>query len=648
MRPSALGTVGQQPTTPQRSDFSTSQRDGGILSAQPGTSTPQLRSTPPTAANIRATPTAGTPAKAPVSLRAHRGQLDSAEKPSLESAVKTLTSALDHVTAVALSTFVGDLATPQPASTAGTGASMSSTSARTTQHPTTTDRSLTNSAETAAGAAVGAARGVTSRGLNVAANAAGTAMEAVQGVGAAASSAMRNALVSGGTGNIPARQPESVSAAVRQSDAGHDSWSQFLRREARRPEYDVEGCYLDLTLLYGFLTMFSFLYPATAFLVLLVHHCYGAMLLQFLLSCRRPRVPKRSTLGTWQRCWELLSFVSVLFNCTLLLRQGSGGYGTAVEARSNTAQLEDRSNAFRVLILAAGLLISKVALMFLIDRLPGYIRRELASQRAAQAQLAARQRLQRFTELQQGLSGGGVNSAVAAALALAAGQWSPQRDNGGDDANTANSSPDGREEASPARMGTTAMQLPSTVGRAVDSAVDAGMNAAHTRTGIYGAEERRRSDNTEHRAAMDIEAEQQCRAQEGARNSSLSRLLDDQVTQKFAFEPLSLTLLVALPPLLQWLHVPFWLYIPVALVYFSYLSAEKARNDRKIAIGIVTDPHLVKLGKHCLHFALTTRCDAGTLLFLLSCCQNIHAVRFTVLCRSVELHLFMLLSSELL
>jgi hypothetical protein len=200
MRPSALGTVGQQPTTPQRSDFSTGQRAGGILSAQPGTSTPQLRSTPPTAANIRATPTAGTPAKAPVSLRAHRGQLDSAEKPSLESAVKTLTSALDHVTAVALSTFVGDLATPQPASTAGTGASMSSTSARTTQHPTTTDRSLTNSAETAAGAAVGAARGVARRALGVTAHAAGAAMGAVQGVGAAASSAVHDTLLGDGTG----------------------------------------------------------------------------------------------------------------------------------------------------------------------------------------------------------------------------------------------------------------------------------------------------------------------------------------------------------------------------------------------------------------------------------------------------------------
>lgn len=44
---------------------------------------------------------------------------------------------------------------------------------------------------------------------------------------------------------------------------------------------------------YGYLTMFAFLYPATAFLVLLVYHCYGWTLLDHLLRCRRPRVPKR-------------------------------------------------------------------------------------------------------------------------------------------------------------------------------------------------------------------------------------------------------------------------------------------------------------------------------------------------------------------
>ena len=99
---------------------------------------------------------------------------------------------------------------------------------------------------------------------------------------------------------------------------------------------------------------------------------------------------------------------------------------------------------------------------------------------------------------------------------------------------------------------------------------------------------------------LDVEAELQCRAQEAARDASITRLLQEQTTQKFGFDPVSLSLLVGLPALLQSLSVPVWAYFPVALLYFSYLSAEKQRNDRKMAIGIVSDPHLVKLGKFLL------------------------------------------------
>jgi hypothetical protein len=44
---------------------------------------------------------------------------------------------------------------------------------------------------------------------------------------------------------------------------------------------------------YGYLTFFAFLYPATPFLVLLVHQLYGGLLLQHLTHCRRPHVSKR-------------------------------------------------------------------------------------------------------------------------------------------------------------------------------------------------------------------------------------------------------------------------------------------------------------------------------------------------------------------
>ena len=76
----------------------------------------------------------------------------------------------------------------------------------------------------------------------------------------------------------------------------------------------------------------------------------------------------------------------------------------------------------------------------------------------------------------------------------------------------------------------------------------------------------------------------------------MAKLLEEQTSRKFGFEPLSLTLLVALPPLLQHVGAPLWLYGPAALLYFSYLQATKNRDDRKMAMGIVSDPTLVKLG----------------------------------------------------
>jgi hypothetical protein len=60
---------------------------------------------------------------------------------------------------------------------------------------------------------------------------------------------------------------------------------------------NISSC-LDLDRLsyvsqYGYLTFFAFLYPATPFLVLLVHQLYGALLLQHLSHCRRPHISKR-------------------------------------------------------------------------------------------------------------------------------------------------------------------------------------------------------------------------------------------------------------------------------------------------------------------------------------------------------------------
>jgi hypothetical protein len=225
-----------------------------------------------------------------------------------------------------------------------------------------------------------------------------------------------------------------------------------------------------------------------------------------------------------------------------------------------------------VLVVAAILVALKIAVILLVDEMPWYIRKELAAARAAQVQMSARQRLNRFTEA--------VQSRTQAAT-----DWSPQRDAGFLDI-----------VRSSAGILDVSHQLASGAKQRL------GMGHGAAQTPPHAAETPHESHHKSAHSYVDGEAEQQIKAQAAARDTAIARLLDEQTTQKFGFDPFSLSLLVGLPVLLPQLGVPAWAYLPVAVMYFSYLSAEKTRNDHKMAVGIVTDPHLVKLGMQQARF----------------------------------------------
>ena len=81
------------------------------------------------------------------------------------------------------------------------------------------------------------------------------------------------------------------------------------------------------------------------------------------------------------------------------------------------------------------------------------------------------------------------------------------------------------------------------------------------------------------------------------RDYHLSRLLQQLTTSPYTFNPFNMTLLTLLPALLHQLNISMWVYIPLAVLYFSYLQVAKDRNDRNFAIGIISDPNLIKFGK---------------------------------------------------
>ena len=70
--------------------------------------------------------------------------------------------------------------------------------------------------------------------------------------------------------------------------------------------------------------------------------------------------------------------------------------------------------------------------------------------------------------------------------------------------------------------------------------------------------------------------------------------LAGHATSKFGFNPLTVSLLLIVPPGLQVLGVSPWFYIPICATVLYYFQVQKDRQDRKAALGIVGDPDILR------------------------------------------------------
>jgi hypothetical protein len=78
------------------------------------------------------------------------------------------------------------------------------------------------------------------------------------------------------------------------------------------------------------------------------------------------------------------------------------------------------------------------------------------------------------------------------------------------------------------------------------------------------------------------------------RLSPTDRLVHETASP-FGFDPAHMMILICLPAALHYLQITPWLYIPLAVLFFGYLQTKKDRVDRKMAMGIVSDPTLLRL-----------------------------------------------------
>lgn len=71
--------------------------------------------------------------------------------------------------------------------------------------------------------------------------------------------------------------------------------------------------------------------------------------------------------------------------------------------------------------------------------------------------------------------------------------------------------------------------------------------------------------------------------------------LTSQYNSSFGFNPMTLSTIVLMPQILEKLSISHFYYIPIAMLFLSYLQNIKDSADRKASVGIVSDPAMIKV-----------------------------------------------------
>ncbi|KAK2918217.1 anoctamin-10 [Channa argus] len=127
--------------------------------------------------------------------------------------------------------------------------------------------------------------------------------------------------------------------------------------------------YIELLVQFGYLSLFSCVYPLTA--VLLLINNITEIRTDAYKICnlfRKPFCPPVANMGVWQLAFEVLSFVSVVSNCWLLL----------LSPQLQEVYQESKMSSVNILVLAVlvehVLIVVKVILAFLIPDEPDWVR----------------------------------------------------------------------------------------------------------------------------------------------------------------------------------------------------------------------------------------------------------------------------------
>lgn len=102
---------------------------------------------------------------------------------------------------------------------------------------------------------------------------------------------------------------------IRPDDIG-DSLESFVTKELSKDAYEIFDDYTEMVIQFGYLTLFASIYPlgsAVAICANLIE--FHSDVFKLTSICRKPRVLRTSSIGTWQLLISLIVWMSALTNC---------------------------------------------------------------------------------------------------------------------------------------------------------------------------------------------------------------------------------------------------------------------------------------------------------------------------------------------
>jgi len=279
----------------------------------------------------------------------------------------------------------------------------------------------------------------------------------------------------------------------------------IIEDELSYQDYDIDEDYLEMVIQFGYVTMFAVAFPLTPIFAIVNNYFEFYVDFRKLSNCQRPKFVYRSSIGSWQTCLQIISFVSILTNC-FMLAIVSEKLHVLVPIQSYHFLFDtEYGRLVAMWILEHILLGIKLTLMSVIPDIPRNIRIYQAKQAVEIHERNLKNKLK---------------------LALP-------------------SSTSGDNEDASARENSNAVST----------------NATNT----------------------------------AATNAIASSLLQQELSHTIGYNPIALTSLFLAPMALQTADISPWFYVPLSILFLSYLQAEKDRSDRKAAIGIVTNTNVLRL-----------------------------------------------------